>query len=285
MMLKMLISNWLRDQAKQHVFDVIRDGLEQPAPGKVAPESVPPADIVLLFASSFESGGTVDALKDRVTFHCASHTEHAGELGGQRVAVVESGHGASAAASAVIAATQLHHPRWVIGTGFSSALIPDLRRGHVLMADEVVDTDGQVVPIPLHLDRASLQNNRGLHLGRLLTLDRLPRTPAEREEAARTHRAVASDLETWGAAEACRQGGQRFLAVRVMTEACDDQLPADVDRLLQQRSAAAKLGATARSVWCRPSVAKDLWRFNEDALKASDRLGRFLTGLVQNLPK
>mgnify|MGYP001580188125 CR=1 FL=1 len=70
-----------------------------------------------------------------------------------------------------------------------------------------------------------------------------------------------------------------------MTETVDDQLPADVDRLLHQKTAVAKLGAAAGSVWRRPSVAKDLWRFNEDALKASDRLARFLSGLVKNLPR
>jgi adenosylhomocysteine nucleosidase len=284
MILKTLIANWLREQAKTHVIDTIRDSLEQPV-NAASREPSPPCELVVLFASAVEAGGTVDSLKDRVTMHCASHVEHSGGLNRCRTAVIESGHGQQAMATAALEAIQLHHPRWLICAGFASALVPDLRRGHILMATEIVDTSGQSVSVKLHLDQRSLENNRGLHLGRLLTADHLVRSAVERRQLAETHSALACDLESWGAAEACRQAGVRFLSVRIMTEAADDELPPDVETLLHQRTAAAKLGAAAGSVWRRPSVAKDLWRFNEGALKASDRLSRFLSGLLQNLPK
>jgi adenosylhomocysteine nucleosidase len=189
-----------------------------------------------------------------------------------------------AAATAALEAIKLHHPRWLICAGFASALGPDVKRGHVLIADEVTDATGGRIPLNLHLDARSLQNNPALHVGRLLTVDHLVHAPDERRLLSVTHDAKACDLESWGAAEACRQANVRFLTVRIMTETVEDQLPADVEKMIQQKTAAAKLGAAAGSVWRRPSVAKDLWRFNEDALKASDRLARFLSGLIKNLP-
>lgn len=284
MMLRTLIANWLREQAQTHVMDVIRDTMEQQPVGNKANEPLPPCEVVVLFATAVEAGGLVDQLRERVTMQCASHAEHAGVLNGCRVATIEAGHGQQVAATAALEAIRFHHPRWVISTGFASALMPELRRGHILMAKEVTDATNQVVPVDLHLEQRSLENNRALHIGRLLTLDHLVRTAAERQQLASDHAALACDLETWGAAEACRQAGSRFLSVRIMTETVTDELPPDVERLLQQKSAAAKVGAAAGSVWRRPSVAKDLWRYNEDALKASDRLARFLAGLVQNLP-
>ena len=283
MMLKSLIANWLREQAQTHVMDVIRDTMEQPAGAKTN-EPLTPCEVVMLFATPVEAGGLVDLLRERVTMHCASHAEHAGVLNGCRVATIEAGHGQQAAATAALEAIRFHHPRWMISAGFASALLAELRRGHILMANEVTDTAGQIVPVNLHLDQRSLENNRALHIGRLLTVDHLVRSAAERQQLASAHAAQGCDMETWGAAEACRQAGTRFLSVRIMTETVDDELPPDVERLLQQKSAAAKVGAAAGSVWRRPSVAKDLWRYNEDALKASDRLARFLSGLVQNLP-
>jgi adenosylhomocysteine nucleosidase len=282
MMLKMLIANWLQQQAQGHI-EAVRQSIEQAA-DRTPREPPSPCELAILFASSVEAGGMVDRLQDRVTLHCATHVEHAGEVDSLRIAVIESGMGPMASATAALAAIQAHHPRWLLCAGFASALIPELKRGHVLMANEVTDESGSSVTLDLHLDARSLENNPALHVGRLLTVDHLVRAPEERRELALQHAALACDMESFGAAEACRQAKTRFLAVRVMTETVEDQLPEDVEKLLQQKTSAAKLGAAAGSVWRRPSVAKDLWRFNEDALRASDRMARFLSGLVQNLP-
>jgi adenosylhomocysteine nucleosidase len=239
---------------------------------------------VIQCASTAEAGGTIDSLQDRVTTHCASHVEHAGKLAEKRVAVVTVGHGQLAAATAALEAIRLHRPQWLVAAGFATALDPGLKRGHVLLASEVVETAGNPIPIEMHLDPQSLRNNPGLHVGKLLTVERLDSQPERRRKLGEKHAAVACDLESWGAAEVCRQTGTRFLAVRIVTDEVNDTLPKDIDHLFQQKSAAGKLGAVAGSVWRRPSAVKDLWRYNEEALKASDRLARFLAGLLQNLP-
>ncbi|OHB84476.1 MAG: hypothetical protein A2V98_15340 [Planctomycetes bacterium RBG_16_64_12] len=73
------------------------------------------------------------------------------------------------------------------------------------------------------------------------------------------------------------------MAVRVISDAVDDELPRDVKRLIEQQTRAAKLGAVVGAVWNRPSSVKDLWKLREDALVASDRLAQFLASTIEQL--
>jgi adenosylhomocysteine nucleosidase len=57
-----------------------------------------------------------------------------------------------------------------------------------------------------------------------------------------------------------------------------------LENLLEQKTLAGKVGAAAGAVLKRFSAAKDLWQLREDALKASDRLAKFLAGVVGQLP-
>jgi adenosylhomocysteine nucleosidase len=73
------------------------------------------------------------------------------------------------------------------------------------------------------------------------------------------------------------------LAIRIISDAVDDELPPEIEHLLKQKSLAGKLGAAAGAMLKRFSAAKDLWKLREDALKASDRLAKFLVGVTQHL--
>ena len=110
------------------------------------------------------------------------------------------------------------------------------------------------------------------------------RRPADRRRLADEHGALACDMETFGVAEVCHQRGVPPLAIRVISDAVDDELPREIEYLLAQKSLAGKLGAAAGAVFRRPSAAKDLWRLREDALKASDRLAKFLVRVIEQLP-
>src|SRR6185295_15522441 len=91
------------------------------------------------------------------------------------------------------------------------------------------------------------------------------------------------DMETFGVAEVCQERGVPLLAIRIISDGVDDELPSEIENLLAQKTLAGKLGAAAGAVFRRPSAAKDLWRLREDALKASDRLAKFLVGVVGQL--
>ena len=90
-------------------------------------------------------------------------------------------------------------------------------------------------------------------------------------------------METLAVAEVCQREKQRFLAVRVVNDAVDDELPADVERLVRKKTWVRRVSAAAGTIVRRPSTVKDLWRFRETAIVCSQRLAKFLEGVVEQL--
>jgi len=287
MLLRQLVHNMVRQAARQQIQDVVSEAAKgaqgrfarAPVRGEVAP-----SDVIVTFALSVEAGGTVDLMRGTVTTRCPNFVEHAGALEDRRVALIETGVGGELAATAVSDVIALHHPQWVISAGFAGALDADLRRGHILMADEVVDASGRQLNVGLHVDRSAAESTPSLHIGRLVTVDHLIRTRNERLQLATEHEALACDMETMAVAQVCQQERVRFLSVRIISDALDDELPREIERLLDQKSMAAKLGAATGAIFNRPSSIKDMWKLKEDAIKAADRLGRFLAGVLSQLP-
>lgn len=305
MLLRWLIDNYLRDAAQGKVREVVDEIVRTPRtppttervlaindPQLPIPDSRPPAapdeflpcEAVFVFALGIESGGLVDLLQGSETSRHPHGIERAGKLGGREVAVIESGVGEKAAARATTEAIKFYQPKWVISAGFAGGLDEKLRRGHIVMANEVVNLAREKLDVGLSLDPQSLVGMKGLHAGRLLTVDTILREPAERRRLAEQYQAIACDMESFAVADACRRHNVPCLSIRVISDAVDDELPPEIEHLLKQKSLAGKLGAAAGAVWKRFSAAKDLWKLREDALKASDRLAKFLVGVLAQLP-
>ena len=92
-------------------------------------------------------------------------------------------------------------------------------------------------------------------------------------------------LESWAVADVCRNEKSRFLSVRVISDAIHHAIPEDIDFLIKRRTTAGRIGAAAGAILRRPSSIKDMWQLKEDGLVASDRLARFLIGIIGQLPK
>ncbi|MDA1054953.1 MAG: nucleoside phosphorylase [Planctomycetota bacterium] len=287
MMLRWLVSNLVRQTAQTQLRSVVTEAMRggQEAEQEAGGEPLPPVDVAVVFALSVESGGLVDLLQERITTRCHAHTEHRGQLNGRQVLVVESGVGQDAANAMTADLIGLYQPNWVISAGFAGALQGELRRGHILMADEVADATGRRLSIGLTVDHASMEASPSLHVGRLLTVDQLIRTRSQKEQLGAEHEALACDMETLAVADACARAGTKFLSVRIISDSIDDELPKEIEGLLSQDSLVGKLGAAAGAIVHRPSCVKDLWKLKENALKATDRLARFLTGVIDQLPK
>lgn len=305
MLLRSLVNQYLRDVAEGKLRDVVGGittsaGRSAPASAERPKPASPPAvvtetaeqsprpeflscDVAFIFALGIESGGLVDLLRDSETSRHPHGVERAGKLGGREVAIVEGGVGQKAAGRATAEAIKFYQPKWVVSAGFAGGLNETLRRGQIVMADEVINLAGETIRVDLRLDRESLAATKGLHVGRLLTVDSILREPAERRDLAAKHGSIACDMETFAVAAACRQQGIPFLAIRIISDAVDDELPPEIEHLLKQKSLAGKLGAAAGAMFKRFSAAKDLWKLREDALKASDRLAKFLAGVTQQL--
>ena len=255
--------------------DTIRDAAKPSAP--------PTCHVGVVFALSIESGGFEDRMPDGVTVRGHGFTAVRGHVARRSVVVMRSGSGMEAAARATEALIQGHRPQWVLSAGFAGGLVPNVARHDVVMADSVVDTAGNRLAIDLKIDPAELAKTPGVHVGRLVTVDHVIRLAAEKRALGQEHEAIAVDMETFAVAEVCRRRQVRFLSVRAIHDAVDDELPADVDRLTKQKTTPARLGAALGAAWRRPGSIKEMYELRENALVASDRLAEFLESMVEQL--
>jgi adenosylhomocysteine nucleosidase len=275
MVFRYLIQNALRETAQQAMRNMTAGG----------PPLPPHCDILVAMALAAESGGLVDRLTEVSSRAAGGYVERVGYLGETIIDVVETGLGGELAAKAVAAVIAQRQPQWVISSGFAGGLVDGVKRNHIIMADAVVDErSGKLLDIGLTIDKQAVADSPGLHVGRLLTVDRLIHEPAEKRQLGEQHQAVACDMETFAVAQACAAHHVRLLAVRIVSDAVTDVVPKEVEKLLAQKSTAAQLGAAAAALWNRPSAAKDLWQLKEDALVASDKLAKFLLGVLRQLP-
>ncbi len=284
-----LLRNWLLGQAQQRMREAAAQAANQAAddaksaeeqgPGEDAPRPV--CHVGLVFALSIEAGALVDKLSGAIGTHGADFVAREGGLGGRRLVLVESGVGRERAARATEALIAGHQPRWVISAGFAGGLDNRLKQGDMLLADTIVDTQNRELSLDLGLGEPGPR----VHVGRLLTVDKVIRDPEQKRALGQRHNALAVDMETMGVAEACQREKVRFLSVRVIIDEVDRTLPRDIDVLVNKESTAGRLGAAAGAIFRRPSSVKDMWQLKEDALVASDRLAKFLAGVVGQLPK
>jgi adenosylhomocysteine nucleosidase len=240
-------------------------------------------DIGCVFALSIEAGGLVDRLSQVTRLKGNGFLVRTGALAGQQLAVIEAGVGQSAAANGARLLLAGHRPRWMISAGFAGGLHPELRPGDIFMADRLMDSAGRALAVDFKISPSGLASSPGLHVGRLLTADRVIADPEEKRRLCHETGAAAVDMETFAVAEVCREQRIRFLSIRVISDAAEDALPPDIEFLVRRKTALGRLGAATRAVTQRPGSVKDLWRLREAALKASDRLAKFLAGVVPQL--
>lgn len=132
--------------------------------------------------------------------------------------------GVGGGAAQVIAAER---PRLVIACGFAGALHPSLGPGDLVLASSVYDESGDSVAARPALLRAARRAFGGARVteGELLCATRVARTRAEKHALARPGR-IAVDLESWSAARAAERAGIPWLALRVIVDPLDADLPA-----------------------------------------------------------
>jgi len=255
-----------------------------PEPDAQPPERPAGVELGFLFALRIEAAGLLDRLAGPIrSTKGHGFAVREGRLRRRSVAVVISGAGRRAAARATEALIAGHRPSWVLSAGFAGGLKRRLKRGDILMVDHLADTGGGELALDLKVDPATLGQTSGVHVGRLLTADRIVRLPGEKQSLGEQYHAMAVDMESYAVAEVCRDRRVRFLAIRVVNDSVDDELPRDVEHLLAQKTGAARFGAAVGSIWRRPSSIKDMLRLKKTAKEASRRLAKFLSEMVEQL--
>jgi adenosylhomocysteine nucleosidase len=284
-----LFRAWLANAAKQQLYEAaqqaVREKLrsrEQGADESGSPPLPPPCEVGILFATQAELGGSYDLLREPNTFSGQGFTTHLGQLGKRHVALVKSGEGPLASASAAQALIEGHHPGCVIAAGFADALQESLRSRDVIIATHVRDETREMsLDLPA-MDQAVAERDR-IFFGRLLTSTESHPSSLRRQELGQRYNAIAIDPDSFAVAEVCRREGVPFLAVRVVLHGPRDEPPAEIRNMAKQQTLAGRLGATVGALVHRPGSVKDMWQVQEDALVASDRLAKCLDNIVAHL--
>ncbi len=231
-------------------------------------------DFGVVFALAIEAGGLVDRMQGVRVTRGHGLTVRQGLCHQRQVVLVESGAGRAAAAQAAQALLDAHRPAWVFSAGFAGGLVSELRRGDLLVADCLVDTEGHCWTADPATLPPWLANVRRLRVGRLLTCDRPVRLPAEKRALARRIRPWPADMESLAVAEVCRRRNVPFLAVRAVCDAVDDEAaPRRREAAGAEDHRGPGRGRPALGLRC-PASLKDLFAMQQNALACSDRLAR-----------
>jgi adenosylhomocysteine nucleosidase len=248
----------------------------------IAEAQLAPCHVGLVFAMDLEAGAFEDRLSGLIAIRGSRFTAKQGGLKGRGIVSVHCGVGRESAAAATAALIVGHRPKWVISAGLAGGLQSGVKRGDILMPNAIVGEDGRRLAIDLRMS-AEDRSSAGLHVGPLLTIDRVAFKAQQKRQLGQQHGALAVDMETLGVAEVCQREKQRFLAVRVISDGVDDELPPDVERLIRKKTWVRRISAAAGTIVRRPSTVKDLWRVRETAHECSRKLAKFLEGVIEQL--
>jgi adenosylhomocysteine nucleosidase len=242
-------------------------------------------DVGVVFALSTEEAGFQNQLTDVLTIDAHGHTLRLGRCGPHRVTTIVSGPGAEKAAAACEVLFQGHQPRWVISAGFCGALDPRLKVEAVVLADGLFGDSKASAHLEQSLKRiASAALPRPSATGRFVQVDRIVCRAIDKKSLADETGAIACDMESLAVAQACAKRDIPVSAVRGVSDAADEDLPPDLDPLMQAKSAAGTFGAVVGALWRRPSSVKDMLKLKERAILSSEALAQYLVKFVGALP-
>lgn len=248
--------------------------------GRVAPPPEP-ADIGIVAALPMEVAPLVARLRDVRKYSTERHTVTEGYAGSKLVALIVSGVGVQRVRRGTELLLAGHRPRWVLSAGFAGALDPEMKRNDVVFPHEVLDAQGLRISIPLEIEDA--RTGPRLRTGRLLSVDHIVRTAAEKAELRQTFGADLIDMETIAPARLCADRGIRFLSLRVISDDASSDLPPEVLSIMGP-SGGYRIGAAVGAIWKRPSSLKDLLKLRDHASEASRRLSEIIVWAIDRLP-
>ena len=247
----------------------------------IAPPPVP-ADIGIVVAMPMEISPFLARLKNVRKYAGERQTVVEGELGGKIIAVLVAGVGRKAAAKGTRLLVSGHRPLWIVSAGYGGALNPSYRRNQIVLPDEILDPEGNRLAVPVTLPESSEARPR-LVTGRLLTVDHIVRTAAEKAELrAGHHDADLIDMESSAVAAVCAERGVKFLGVRIISDDAGVDLPPEILTILGP-SGGFRVGAAVGALWRRPSALKELLVLREHANHASRKLGEALPAILSRL--
>ena len=177
--------------------------------------------------------------------------------------------------------------RALIVIGFAGALSDSVGAGDVVVGESVTNlASRQSYEAPSGLLAAMDAHARAQksHRGRIVTADRVIVTAAEKQQLGRATGALAVDMESAGVAAAAAEHGVPWIAVRVISDGVNDDLPLDFNALANADGSVNTRRIIA-SVLLRPAKIPALIRLGMRTSAAARNLAAFLQPLLQRLPE
>ena len=174
--------------------------------------------LVVAFPTEYEAGEFVSRLRQRKKLVIGGATCYRGELEQMTLLVVICGMGKAMAAKRIKQVLAQEQAAILILAGFAGALIPELKKGQIIVADQYSSRDlfDFIRLIP------------GYDIARLHTADQVIATPEEKTALAAATGCQLVDMEMSAVAGVAESYGLEVLGVRVVSDEVDDVVPAEV---------------------------------------------------------
>ena len=225
------------------------------------------ADVVLVAAEARELAG-LRRRATEVTAVTGWWTRHVwlARVGGARWLLAAHGPGRLAGRAAG-EALEKTSARRVVSVGLCGALDSDLALGSVVQASAVIGGVGG----PWQCGTV----HGALPAVRVLSLDRVAVSAAEKRRLRAENGASVVELEAAEVAQRAAEAGARLYCVKAVSDSADEDLPLDFNRYRDEEGRFSR-GRIALACALRPWVVPKLLIFDRQCRLASDRLGECL---------
>jgi adenosylhomocysteine nucleosidase len=187
-----------------------------------------------------------------------------GRLNGVGIVMVANGPGPKLARAAVDAAKENESMDGLISTGFCGGLNPALRACDTFVATEIVGVAAALMP----------SSSRPFQTGKLLSMDRVVSSAAEKAELSKNADAV--EMEAAAVAERAREWGVPFYSIRVVTDTSEETFPLDFNRMRSEDGRFSRSKIIAAALRSPARVVPELIKLNKRTKRAAQVLGDFL---------
>jgi adenosylhomocysteine nucleosidase len=156
-----------------------------------------------------------------------------------------------------------YEPRLIVFAGFAGALADGLHVGDIVLAEEVVDERGQSW-------RTTWPGGSSRYRGRLVTVDQLTATSADKRRLGEQYQACAVDMESALFAARCTQAGIPFACLRAISDEVTTPLSPALTSLLSGGNASP--WRVLKTLARHPGMLPELLRLARDTKRASRQL-------------
>ena len=201
------------------------------------------------------------------------------QVGRAAVDFVATGMGARSAQHAAESAIAKEYA-FCVTAGFAGALNSSVRPGNIVVADQVQHGgNGGTVGCARNLVWEAQQDGAA-RISTLLTSDHVVTTAEEKRRLAPFAEAV--DMESFAILREAREKKIPGVAIRVISDGFDRDLPVDIDTLVDEHGK-VRIGGVVKYVARHPLAVPALVRLGRESKTAAHALANFLEGYIKKI--